>query len=266
LDDLTVVIPVRNAESQVDACLTALAAERPAEIIVVDGCSTDGTVGRALAHGARLLSDEGRGLPAARMLGIEAAATRYVALVDADVVIAAGDLAALLDELRTEDYDALQAGLESTGGPGYWGRALAFHHRTGRSRRWFGVVATVCEREVLLTHGFDTGFSSGEDIDLRWRLRAAGCKIGVSTRTVVEHRFEDGFRFARGQWAADGAGLARMLRRHGIRAKLLAALPLAAAVRGTLLCVWQGEPRWIPYYLSYMVGNYLAMLRELARP
>ena len=263
LAELTVVVPVRNAQELVDACLTPIAAAGPAELIVVDGDSTDATVQRARAHGVRVLSDEGQGLPVARMLGARAARTSHVALVDVDVVMTPDALPALLDELRAGGYGALQAGLHSTGGPGYWSQALAHHHRTGRSRGWFGVVATVFDRDVLLEHGFDNAFLSGEDIDLRWRLRNANVKIGVSERTIVEHRFEDGFAFARGQWRADGHGLGRMVARHGLRAKLLLGLPLAAGVRGILLSLVRREPRWIPYYACFVVFNYAAMAREL---
>ena len=263
LVDLTVVVPVRNAEHLVDACLAPIAAAGPAELIVVDGASRDATVERVRRHGARVLSDEGRGLPFARMLGVQTARNPYVALVDVDVAMTSHTLDALLDELRAGGYGALQAGLRSTGGPGYWGRALAHHHRTGRSREWFGVVATVFERGVLLDHGFDNAFLSGEDIDLRWRLRRAGVRIGVSERTVVEHRFEDGFAFARGQWLADGHGLGRMVLRHGVFAKLLLGLPLAAGIRGILLSLWRREPLWIPYYLCFTAFNYAAMGQEL---
>lgn len=263
LESLTVVVPVRNAEDLVDDCLAPIAAAGPAELIVVDGASRDATVECAQAHGARVLSDEGRGLPYARMLGVQAARHPYVALVDVDVVMTPDSLPALLDELRAGGYGALQAGLRSTGGPGYWGRALAHHHRTGRSRGWFGVVATVFHRDVLLEHGFDNTFLSGEDIDLRWRLRDAGVRIGVSERTVVEHRFEDDFAFARGQWLADGHGLGRMVLHHGLSAKLLLGLPLAAGIRGIMLSLWRREPRWIPYYVCFTVFNYAAMGREL---
>ena len=213
--DLTVIVPARNAEHLLGECLRSIAWSSPAEIIVVDGESTDRTVQIATAHGARVLSDGGRGLPAARLMGAEAARTTWVALIDADVVLAENDLARLLAEARNEGYAALQAGLRSVSGDGYWGRALVAHHRSGRSKDWFGVVATVCDRDTLLKHGFDARFLSGEDIDLRWRLREAGAKIGVSRRTVVEHRFEDTWEFAKGQWLADGHGFGRMIQAHG---------------------------------------------------
>src|SRR3954454_574691 len=176
-DEITVVIPVRNAEHLVDACLSSVLACRPAAVVVVDGMSTDDTIATLRTYPVTVLSDEGKGLPAARLLGAQAAETRLVALVDADVVLRGGStLEDLAQEFVTGGYTALQAGLESTSGDGYWGRALVNHHRTGRSRNWFGLVCTIFERDVLLAHGFDAVFVSGEDIELRWRLRAAGAR------------------------------------------------------------------------------------------
>src|SRR5256885_39708 len=145
--DVTVVVPARNAESILPECLNSVQRERPRELIVVDGCSADRTAEIAREYGAIVVSDEGRGLPVARELGARRATSRRVALVDADVVVPHGALASLLGEFEAGGYTGLQAGLQSVGGPGYWGRALAHHHRTGPSRRWFGVVATIFECE-----------------------------------------------------------------------------------------------------------------------
>lgn len=262
-DDVTVVIPVRNAEVLVDDCLRAVLACRPAAVVVVDGLSSDSTLEKVAAHPVLVLSDEGKGLPAARLLGAQAARTRYVALVDVDVVLRDEDaLEALLDELVDDRYDALQAGQESVSGDGYWGQALVHHHRTGRSRNWFGLVCTVMERETLLAHGFDPRFTSGEDIELRWRLRSAGLRTGVSRRTVIEHRFAgDDFAFARDQFLMDGRGLGRMVRKdRGVRGAALVALPAAAAARGIAVSVRRRQPRFIPYFLCYAAYNYAGMV------
>lgn len=264
--DITAVVPARNAEDLLPRCLDALRASNLAEVIVVDGLSTDRSREVARANGARVLSDGGRGLPWARTLGAREASTRFVLLVDADVVFTDGQVAALLREFVSGGYDALQAGLRSVGGPGYWGRALAHHHRTGRSRRWFGLVATLAEREVVLRTGFDERFRSGEDIELRWRMRRAGLRTGVSGTVVVEHRFAaDTFAFARDQFLMDGFGLGRMIRTHGWQGARLAALPAAAAVRGVLLSLVHREPRWVPYYAAFCGGNYAGMVRGLRR-
>ena len=263
--DVTVVVPTRNAAHILPGCLESIRRQAPGGLVVVDGLSTDATRDIAAGFDAVILSDGGKGLPFARAAGASAATTRYVALVDADVILPDGTLAALLTEFVDGGYVALQAGLESEAGPGYWGQALAWHHRTGRSRYWFGLVATILERERLLEHGFDAEFESGEDIELRWRLASAGDKAGVSRTTVVRHRFDDTWDFARGQFRADGKGLARMVRKHGLRGARLLLLPGVAAVRGILLSIVRLQPRWIPYYLAFAAGNYVAMAGELLR-
>jgi glycosyltransferase involved in cell wall biosynthesis len=260
--DVTAVVPVRNGEALLPGCLSALNRSGVGAVIVVDGLSSDGSRRIASAHGARVLSDEGLGLPHARAIGAAAAGTRWVLLVDCDVVFPEGALAVLLDEFRTGGYAALQAGLSSVGGPGYWGRALAEHHRTGRSRRWFGLVATLFERDELLRIGFDDDFTSGEDIELRWRLRQAGHPAAVSERVTVEHRFAgDDFAFALDQFLMDGTGLGRMVRKHGLGGARLLALPLAAALRGSALSAARGRPDWIPYYAAFCWFNYVGIAR-----
>jgi hypothetical protein len=195
---------------------------------------------------------------------VQAAQTPWVVLIDADVVVPEGALAALLEEFVTEGYDGLQAGLDSVGGPGYWGEALAHHHVTGRSRWWFGVVATIFERERLLTVGFDESFESGEDIELRWRFERAGLKLGVSREVFVVHRFGgDDFGFAKDQFLMDGVGLGLMVRKYGWRGIRLALLPAAAAARGTAMAVVVGQPRWIRYFAAFAWFNYVGMRRGL---
>lgn len=265
LPELTVVVPTRNAADLLPDCLASVRHSDPAEVIVVDGCSTDGTVGIAQQFGARVISDDGLGLPAARTIGARAANTRYVAFVDADVVLPEGALAALFAECVAGGYVALAASQHSVGGPGYWGRALVQHHNTGRSRAWFVLVTTIVARDALLDFGFDDRFASGEDIDLRWRLRRSGARMGVSDRVEVIHRYAgDDFEYARAQFLADGAGLGRMVRTRGLRAAPLLGLPAAAAARGIVVSLRAGEPQWLRYYLRFAQYNYLAMARAIA--
>jgi glycosyltransferase involved in cell wall biosynthesis len=256
--DLTVIVPVRNAEGFIETCLPSIAQSQPAELIVVDGNSTDRTVEIARRYTERVFSDNGRGVAAARMLGAAAASRKTIALIDVDIVLPDGALADLLEDFQSGGYTALQAGLLSVAGPGYWGQALAFHHNHGRSKHWPGVMATIFDRDVFLGHGLDERFASGEDIELRWRLQRAGSKLGVSQRTIVTHRFEDTFACARGQFVADGQGLARMVFKHGWRAAMLLGIPAVGAVRGTGLSLLHRQPRWIPYFLTYGILNYAA--------
>ena len=264
--DLSVIVPTRNAGHLVDDCLASIVRESPRELIVVDGCSSDDTVARAERHGARVLSDGGAGVPRARMMGAEAATSAALVLVDADVVLPPGGLAALLEEFQAGGFAGLQAAQRSVSGSGYWGRALVRHHRTSRSKGWFGLVASIVDRETFLRYGLDDRFRSGEDIDLRYRLEQDGVPVGVSERTVVEHRYGDTFAFARDQFMQDGAGLGRMVRVHRGRATLLAVLPAAATARGIALSVARREPSYLPYYVAFGVLNYVGMAKGLRDP
>ena len=234
--EVSVVIPARNAAAWLAECLASVLSQHPREIIVVDGCSTDATAEIARSFGAQVISDGGSGLPAARMMGARYADSDVVALIDADVVLPPGALGALLAEFEAGGFDGLQFGLASeSDGPGYWGGALAWHHNHSRVRSWFGVSATLMRRDVLLELGFDEGFRSGEDIELRIRLEQAGRRIGVSQTTLVRHRFADDFDCARDQWLQDGAGMARTIRKHPRRAGWLLVLPLLATGAGRAL-------------------------------
>lgn len=265
LAEVTAVVPVRNAETLIPECLQSLRRNGISDIVVVDGLSADASTFVARTHGARVLSDGGRGLPYARQLGVESATRRWVILVDADVVFPDGAVVALLQEFSAGGYDALQAGLHSVAGPGYWGQALAQHHLTGRSRWWFGLVATVMQRDTLLeAGGFDQKFASGEDIELRWRLAAAGLRTGVSREVIVQHRFaDDDLDFAKQQFLMDGTGLGLMMRKHKSGAARLAVLPVLAAGRGAALSIVRGEARWLPYYAAYCWYNYRGIARAL---
>jgi len=262
--DLSVIIPVRNGELFIDDCLASIVRSLPREIIVVDGNSTDRTLEIARRYPVQILANGDRGVAAARMLGVRAATSDAVALIDVDIVLPDGALARLVEEFRAGGYTALQAGLHSESGPGYWGQALVFHHNNGRSKHWPGLMATVFRRDALLAHELDASFASGEDIELRWRLQRAGAKLGVSRQTIVTHRFDDTFACARGQFDDDGRGLARMVLKYGWRAGMLMGIPAAGAVRGGGLSLARRQPRWVPYYLTYAILNYTAMFGTFA--
>lgn len=263
---ITVIVPVRNAERLVNQCLTAILRAAPQEVIVVDGKSSDGTLDIVQRYPVKFLSDNGAGLPAARMMGVDLAKTEIIVLMDVDILLPDGALADLYAELIRGQYDALQAGLiSSTLGPGYWGRALTVHHNRGRSKNWPGVMATMFKRQVLQAYRFDERFRSGEDIELRWRLQRANLRVGVSKKTFVEHLFDDTFKFAKDQFVADGQGLGRMVAKYGWPATKLLFIPAAGCVRGILISLLHLEPGWIPYYLVYLYYNYVSMpgsLRE----
>ncbi|MDQ6641483.1 MAG: glycosyltransferase family 2 protein, partial [Actinomycetota bacterium] len=260
---VTVVVPVRNGVDFAAECLASVVANRPDEVIVVDGGSSDGTLDVVHQLGLTIVQDGGAGPAAARMVGARAARNGVVVLVDVDVVLPEGELARWYDAYVSGKWTGLQADLESESlERRYWGSSLAEHQRISRARWWFTLCATMIDRDALLTHGIDGTFSSGEDVEFRRRLQRAGLPVSVSREVRVRHRFRDGFADARHQWADDGAGLALNIRKNGLRDLPLVGIPLVGFTRGIWLSLLH-RPRMLGYWFCYLFFNYVAMARGL---
>ena len=257
---ISVIVPTRNAADWIVACLEPIRASHPGEIILVDGHSGDGTVLLAEPYVDRVIRDDGQGPGAARNLGLAAARYAWTAFIDADIVLPPGALGSMLREARKRGLVGLQAGLHSSG-TDYWSEQLAWHHNNGRSRSWFGVSATLMKTSDALQHPFDPELRSGEDVDLRIRLAESEVPFGISETVVAEHRFAPSLGAARAQWSADGAGLGRIVRKHGWPALRELSVPFVAAA------YWIGRsirtPRRLRYFVGFLAGNWRGAIAGL---
>ena len=102
--DVTVVIPTRDEADRIVEAVTSL--RWTAEVIVVDGQSTDGTAVVAAAAGARVIDGGSATIGARRNLGIAAAKTKWVLALDADER-ASDELRARIESIvRTPEHAA----------------------------------------------------------------------------------------------------------------------------------------------------------------
>jgi len=96
---LSAAIISRNAEAELDACLASIAFVD--EVVVVDSGSSDGTLGLAARHGARVIQKEWLGFGPQKQFAIEAASHDWVLCVDADERVSAEMRDAILAELKS---------------------------------------------------------------------------------------------------------------------------------------------------------------------
>ena len=93
---ISVVIPARNEDRMIDACLKALEDQTvsAAEIIIVDNNSTDDTARRALKHpGVVVIAEPRLGISYGRNAGFDRATGDIIARIDADTVVTPGWIA-----------------------------------------------------------------------------------------------------------------------------------------------------------------------------
>ncbi|WP_255197009.1 glycosyltransferase family 2 protein [Halorarius litoreus] len=103
--DVSVVVPTLNSRERLAACLDALAAEGPAEILVANGPSADGTSGmcREREDVDVLVELDDRNVNVARNAGLDRARGDAVAFLSHELAVEEGWLAALEAGLREAD-------------------------------------------------------------------------------------------------------------------------------------------------------------------
>ncbi len=264
--DLSVAVCVRNREEFIGSCLDSVVTNGPAEIIVVDGGSTDQTVEIARRYTSSVYFDGGRGLAFARQLAAERATQRYLAYVDSDVVLPANALAQMLAELRSKGYTGIHAQVLGATGETYWERAQDQHFRLTFNREGaataIGTVAAIYKKDVVLQFGFDPFMSGAEDGDLCHRLLASGYTLGISSVHVFHrHRTDLGDLVQQRLWY--GRGTARLSWKHRSARILLPALLFP--ITGSVLALAKGRPRLVPYFVVAGTIRSCAILAETIR-
>jgi len=195
----SVIIPVYNYP-RVEACiLSLLVQDYPKElyeIIVVDNNSNDSTQEVIQRFNVKYVREDRKGSYSARNKGLEIASGDVAAFIDADCVADPNWLSELLEGftdslvggiggriLKLEPQTWVQANAEDLVEQQLTPQYLPFYDAP------YIVTANAAYRMSLLRNieGFDTQFQSGGDVDLAWRVYAAGFQIVTAPDAIVHH-------------------------------------------------------------------------------
>lgn len=197
----SVIVPVRDGGDAFEQCLAALTATSfdSYELIVVDDGSTDRSARRAHRYGARVLTMErSQGPGAARNLGARHARGKNLFFIDADCVVHEDTLQKMAAVLEAHpQVDAVFGAYDDApSGRGFSARFKnSFHAYTHwianpeATTFWAG-CGVVRKTAFDAVGGFDAARyprPSIEDIELGYRLRAAGYRIRLSPDVRVKH-------------------------------------------------------------------------------
>lgn len=245
-----VVVPVHEDVDSLEACLMALGSELP--VTVVDDGSADAARIAAVVtrHDARLIRRDTNGGPAAaRNTGVRECRADVVAFVDSDAVVRASTLRRLAAHLTDPMVAAAAPRVRSADAGGgllgvvgaYWS-PLDLGGRAGLvapSQRVAYVPSTVVvvRRQALLDcGGFDESMRYGEDVDLFWRLGAAGLTVRYDPSLQVRHNEPQEWRSWLRRRFNYGTSAAGLMQRHGDSAAPLMIPPAPAASLAAALC------------------------------
>jgi glycosyltransferase involved in cell wall biosynthesis len=201
---ITVVIPAYNRPDMVARAVRSALGQRPrppAEVIVVDDCSSDGTGDAASAAGATVIRhDINRGEGAARNTAIRAAGEEWIALLDSDDEFLPGHLAALWPH-RNGHVILGSSGIACAPDPaddGLVGRAretsLLLRSPADLLHGGNALVATsvMVRRDTALEAGlFAEGMKRAADLDLWLRVLERGTGY-VSPDVTVRYHLHEG--------------------------------------------------------------------------
>ncbi len=205
LPEVSVVIPVYNRPHEIQKCLTSLEAlDYPAdkiEVIVVDDGSRDCTAAMVRRFDARLIVQPyNRGQSAARNTGVRVARGEIIAFMDSDciakpqwlrdlvpyfqdprVALVGGFVDAYYRKKRMDRYEQACSALNM--GP---------QTAMGRGENCVFYVPTcnmLVRKDVYAqAGGLDDRLRVGEDVDLCWRLMAAGHHLLYIPKGAVAHK------------------------------------------------------------------------------
>jgi mycofactocin glycosyltransferase len=240
--EVTVVIPVRDRAAGLDCCLSALGTCYPA-IVVDDGSADPAAIASVTQrHGARLVRRPVSGGPGpARNDGLARVATPLVAFLDSDCAVDQGWIAQLAAHFADPMVGAVAPRVRPVTGSSAVGRYLAARAPIDLGPREARVVpltrlsyvptaALLIRTDAIPAGGFDPGLRYGEDVDLIWRMIAAGWRVRYDPGAEVFHTEPDRWRHVLARRLRYGSSAAPLARRHPgqVPPLILQAWPAAA--------------------------------------
>jgi N-acetylglucosaminyl-diphospho-decaprenol L-rhamnosyltransferase len=247
-ESAAVAIVNYNTREHLRRCVQSALSEQPAQTIVVDNGSDDGSVTmmREEFPSVELVVEENRGYGAAGNVAVRRARTRYVLLLNSDVRLYKGALATLVEYLSAgigvgiagpcviDEQGRIEKSARAFPTPGEILLQETGLHRLpirrlqqlppdhGGSVEWLlGAAMAIDVRAFERVGGFDDAyFMYGEEIDLCLRLRQAGWAVHYVPTAQVTH--VGGASTSQRRAAMTGEYVRSLLllyNRHGLRRK-----------------------------------------------
>ena len=272
----TVLIPARNEALDIVGCVQAVASQQDVdelEVILVDGCSDDDTVDRALSAAdalgldLRVLSNPRRTAATALNLGLGGGQHEVVVRVDARSLVGPNHVARCCELLADPRVGVVGGGQQSMARNGAgWAersiaRALGNRYTTGLARYRRGATAGATDTvwmgafrrdDLERVGGWPEFPEQNQDYRLNQRLREAGYLVWFDPALTAGYLPRGDFRSLARQYYRFGLAKGTVWRR-GERPSARHLLILSAPLVGGLVLLGVGR-RWGPARVGLLLG------------
>jgi succinoglycan biosynthesis protein ExoA len=283
-DLVTVIVPARNEEESIGACLRSILAQdhRDLQILVVDGRSEDATraVVAEVAGGdnrVEVLDNPQRSIPHALNVALQSARGRWLVRVDAHSSVPQGYVSRAVAHLRSGRWGGV-GGRKDAVGTTSAGAAIAvvlgsplgvggsvYHH--GEELRTVDHIPFGAYPTALLEAmgGWDERLFANEDFELDHRLRLAGHELLFDPELRIAWRARQSLRDLFKQYRRYGQGKALMALKHpgSLRFRHLAPPLLVAGLALTPLFHRRALTGLLSAYACFLGGASAALARRL---
>lgn len=254
------VVPVCDGERWLAETLDSIDIQRdgrPFEVIAVDDASRDGSpgilAGRAAAGRVRMLTASARGAAAAMNQGIREAKHPIVCIVDQDVMLRPGWLAALLPALDEPAVGAAQGRFVTDPAAPAVARVAAMDLEQRYAAMPGGRTTHVCtgnsayRASALREAGlFDESLGYGYDNDTSYRLSAAGYELRYCPGATSVHRWRETLGGYLRQQYGQGYGRLDVVAKHPRRASGDTVSPALMMLHAPLMLAALGAIALVP--------------------
>ena len=277
---VTVVVPARNEERSIAACLESVLAQdyRNLQVIVVDGASTDATPRIVAAIAERdprvhWLTDDRRCIPASLNAGLAKAEGAWLVRVDAHSVVPPDYVRLAVARLREGQWGGVggrKDGVSHTPAGRAISAALGSRFGVGNSLYHYGTSACEVDHvpfgaypvDLLRQHGgWDERLAANEDYELDYRLRQAGHRLLFDPRLSISWEARDTVGALFRQYYRYGRGKADVVALHPTSVSLRHLVPPAfVAYASGAVALAATRPRWaaamlLPYATAVAVAS-----------
>lgn len=177
----SVIICNKNSLNYLKFSIPALKKHKLKEILVIDGCSTDGSIEYVKKKRIKLYSDQGRGLSYSRKLGTKLAKGKFIFFIGPDDVCDLNFFKNLFKHFINEKYDAATILIKVKKTKTYWDNCLNFWLENIRKKGPASVIGTptLFRKEVFKKVKYIENSIGCDDTVISHQLINKGFRIGV---------------------------------------------------------------------------------------